>query len=59
LKNILKLYGGKIAPEGESGTHVVHMYDDTVYEEHIDDGRVIVSTGWIQRCIARQTTSQI
>ena len=59
FKNILKLYGGKIADEAEFGTHVVRMCDDTVYEQHTDDGRVIISNGWIQRCIARQTTSQI
>ena len=59
FKNILKLYGGKIADEAEFGTHVVRMCDDTVFEDHTYDGRVIISNGWIQRCIARQTTSQI
>ena len=51
----LRLFGGTMAPEGRSGTHIVRMNDDSVREEYLDDGRVLVSNGWVTKRTRKQS----
>ena len=57
---ILRLYGGKVlaAESGRVGTHIVRVHDESVLEEYLDDGRLLVSLGWVRRQTTR-TRSQI
>ena len=59
VEQILRIYGGKLAPEGRMGTHIVRMYDDSVVFEDMDDGRKQVSLSWVKRCIDRSTTADV
>jgi len=57
-ESILRLYGGKVltVESGRVGTHIVRVHDESVLEEYLDDGRLLVSLGWVRQ---QTTSSQI